>query len=141
VAVAVIAVERLRVLNDTGKWDAADELVREVSAILRRKTRADDRLGRFDGSRFVLLLRRVDAELASLIVTQIMSQLRSCLPCDAGSGVPVTVRCGVVGSGVDNPDLGRLLSGALAQCRRAREEGVQIACDLRAEPALSGAST
>jgi diguanylate cyclase (GGDEF)-like protein len=137
VAIAVIVVEGMRELNDAGRWEVADELVREVADSLRRKIRMDDRLGRFDGSRFIWLLRRVDAELASLIVKQVISRLTT-LCGDrsrwSASGGAITVRCGVVGSGTGsrNPDLRTLVSHALVQSRRARLEHVTIAGELDA---------
>lgn len=133
VAIAVIVVEGLRTLNDAGRWEVADELVREVADSLRRKVRMDDRLGRFDDSRFIWLLRRVDAELASLIVKQVMSRLMTlCDPPQAESRwrATITVRCGVVGSGTENPDLRTLVSHALVQSHRARLEHVAIAGEL-----------
>lgn len=136
VAVAVVAIEGLRELNDAGRWELADELIVEVSRTLKRKVRTDDRLGRFDGSRFVLLLQRVDTALASLIVSQIMSRLA--VVCgnedrwQAGqhAGTKVIARCGVVGSGTQKTDLRALVSGALVQCRRARTENLEIASDV-----------
>ncbi len=134
VAVAVFAVEGVRELNDSGQWEDADALVRNVADCLRAKIRMDDRLGRFDGSRFVWLLRRVDAELATLIVKQVMSRLTAL--CGGGRSpavfASVAVRCGVVGSGTDNPDLQSLIIRALAQCRRARLEQTAVACELDA---------
>jgi diguanylate cyclase (GGDEF)-like protein len=130
VAAGVIALEGLRALNDTGRWDVADDVVREVSGELRRKVRVDDRLGRFDGSRFVLLLRRVDSELASLIVSQLMSRLtRICGDEQRWRGA-IDVRCGMVGSGVEKPELRTLISQAVTQCHRARVEHTPIASDL-----------
>ena len=95
----------------------------------------DDHLGRFDGSRFVLLIRRVDTELASLIVGQIMSRLEILCNDIERWRVCVAVRCGVVGSGTENPDLRTLISRALVQCRRARLEDARIASDLRSPTA------
>jgi diguanylate cyclase (GGDEF)-like protein len=140
VAVVAIALEGLRELNDTGRWEVADELVREVAGWLRRKVRMDDRLGRFDGSRFLLLLRRVDSELAALIVTQMMSRIVDLCRDEARWHASVDVRCGVVGSGTGQPDLRTLASRALAQCRRARLEGVLIATDLEPEVVAGGAT-
>ncbi len=134
VAIAVIVVEGMRELNDAGRWEVADELVREVADSLRRKVRMDDRLGRFDGSRFVWLLRRVDAELASLIVKQVISRLTALCGDRSRWRSAITVRCGVVGSGTGskNPDLRTLVSHALVQSRRARLEQVTIAGELDA---------
>jgi diguanylate cyclase (GGDEF)-like protein len=144
VAIAVIAVEGMRELNDAGRWEVADELVREVADSLRRKVRMDDRLGRFDGSRFIWLLRRVDAELASLIVKQVMSSAFGglCGPPQADNrwsafGGSIAVRCGVVGSGTENLDLRTLVSQALVQSRRARLEHVTIAGELDAQAATT----
>ncbi len=137
VAIAVIALEGMRELNDAGRWEVADELVREVAYTMRRKVRMDDRLGRFDGSRFIWLLRRVDAELASLIVKQVMSRLTTVCGDRGRWCASITVRCGVVGSGMDNPDLRTLVSHALVQSRRARLEQVTVAGELDAVGELS----
>jgi len=130
VAVAVIGVEGLRELNDTGRWEVSDELVRELCRSLRHKVRLDDRLGRFDGSRFIVLLRRVDSELASLIVAQLMARLETICGDRARWRSAVTVRCGIVGSGMEQPPLRALVAHALSECRRARMEHTAIACDL-----------
>jgi diguanylate cyclase (GGDEF)-like protein len=129
-ALVVIALENLRELNDSGRWETADELLREVSATLHRKVRMDDRLGRFDGSRLLLLLRRVDSELAILIVAQVMSRLTALCTDLERWKASVGVRCGVVGTGTEQPDLRSLISRALAEARRARVEGIPIASDL-----------
>jgi diguanylate cyclase (GGDEF)-like protein len=137
VAVGVIGVEGLRGLNDAGRWDVADELVREISAELRRKVRVDDCLGRFDGSRFVLLLRRVDSELASLIVSQLITRLARICGDERRWCARLEVRCGVVGSGMEKPDLRTLVSRAVSECHRARTEVVLVSSDLESEAALT----
>ena len=131
VAAVVIALEGLRSLNDSGRWEMADELVCEVSAYLRGKVRMDDRLGRFDGSRFILLLRRVDSELATLIVRQIITRLTTLCGDSARWRTAVHVRCGLAGSGTEQPDPRTLISRALTESQRARTEGLTIASDLR----------
>jgi GGDEF domain-containing protein len=162
VAVVVLALEGLRELSDAGRWDAADELVHEVSRVLTRKVRIDDRLGRFDGSRFLILLRRVDSELASLIVSQLISRVaalcgdrvgplasqpaggepacwgQGSLPGPSHRHASIRVRCGLAGSGTENPDLRTLVLRALDQCRRARLENTPLATDLGAAPVASG---
>ena len=108
--------------------------MRAIGGALRRKIRMDDRLGRFDGSRFIWLLRRVDAELASLIVKQVMSRLQTLCGDRNRWRSSIAVRCGVVGSGTESPDLRTLVSHALVQSRRARLEHVTIAGELDAVP-------
>ncbi|HNQ23615.1 MAG TPA: GGDEF domain-containing protein [Phycisphaerae bacterium] len=130
VACAVIAVEGLRQLHDTARWELADELVKAVCALLRRKVRLDDVLGRFDGSRFILLLRRVDSELATLIIGQLMFRLRAVCEDNPRWQVPIQVRCGVVGSGLNEPDMRSLVLEALQQARQARTDDTTICSDL-----------
>jgi GGDEF domain-containing protein len=126
VAIAVFSVEGLRRLNDGGRWRHADELIAEFSAALKRKSRSDDCVGRFDGSRFVLLLRRVDLELGGLIVGQLLSRLKSLCADELRWGAGIVVRCGIAGSGAGTPDIETLLKAALANAEAARCQGVDI---------------
>lgn len=132
VAVAIISIEGLRRLNDAGQWDMADELLREVGAVLRRKVRLDDQIGRFDGARFVWLLRRVDSELARLIVNQIMDRLEQVLadPRWSNAEFPVGVQCGLSGAGLQHSSVRGLVAKALVQAQRARTQRVRMVTDL-----------
>jgi|CXWL01.1.fsa_nt_gi diguanylate cyclase (GGDEF)-like protein len=134
VAVAVLALEGLRGVNDSGRWEIIDELLREVSKLMRARVRGEDRIGRFDGSRFVILLRCVDSELATLIVRQLIAQLT--IVCgDVGRwGATIKVRCGLAGSGTGQPTLRNLVSRALSEAQRAREQNRLIGSDI-VEPA------
>jgi len=138
VVLAVFAVEGLRELNDGGRWEHADELIREVSAAMRRKVRGDDCLGRFDGSRFVLLLRRVDAELGSLIVGQLLSRLSALGADEIRWGEGIRIRCGVTGSGMNTPDLSTLLRRAMTHVHAARCASVNLHSDLSPAVAVEG---
>lgn len=129
VAMAVIALEGLRDLNDTGKWDLADELLHEVGVALRRKVRLDDRLGRFDGSRFIVLFRRVDADLAGLIIAQMISRLTSLCGDRNKWQCSITVRAGVMCSRDAQPDLKKLVTGALELTHVARKQKLTVATD------------
>ncbi|MFQ5462343.1 MAG: diguanylate cyclase domain-containing protein [Phycisphaerae bacterium] len=139
VAVAVFALEGLRRLSDVGQWEIAEEIVGACADELRRKVRMDDRIGRFDSERFVILLRRVDSDLAGLIVRQLLERMERVCSDESRWGVAVQVRCGLVGSGVDTPDLRTLLAGALQQCHRARASQSVLASDLAQDEATSGA--
>jgi len=130
VALAMFAVEGIRELTDNGKWRIADDLVAEVARTLLRKVRSDDRVGRFDGSRFVVLLRRVDSELAGLIVQQLIERLESVCHDRSRWGNVMNVRCGLVGSGTQKPDVQRC----------ARTNGVPLATDLKREGVAAGAT-
>lgn len=130
VALAIFAVEGIRELTDRGQWHKTDELASEVARALRAKLRTDDRVGRFDGSRFAVLFRRVDTELATLIVNQLLSRLESICEDEARWGMTLKVRCALVGSGTEQPDIESLVARTLDQGRRARMEDRRTATDL-----------
>ncbi len=137
VALAVIALEQLRHLNDTARWDVADELVREVSILLKNRVRTDDHVGRFDGSRFLILLRRVDLSLATLILEQLLTRLQDLVSDTSRWRVSMGVRCGVTCSGKEQPDMHSLISQAIAECHKARIEDKAVCGDLYPAAAVS----
>lgn len=139
VALAVIGLESLRQLNDSGGWDVADELVREVAGLVKEKVRSDDRLARYDESRFIVLLRRVDSELATLILTQLITRLETLCADEKRWGFNIRVRCGLVGSGTGQPELKTLMTDAVALCQRARHDDVTMTSDLQSEIAVGSA--
>ncbi len=130
VALAILAIEGLRDMSDFGRWELADEVSAEMARSLGDKLRTDDRIGRFDDSRFILLLRRVDAELASLIVGQLVTRIDTIGNNASRWGGVIRVRCGLVGSGTEQPELRSLVERALVQARRARETDVAVSIDL-----------
>ena|GEM_PF-771363 len=145
VVVAVIGMEGIRALDDIGQWETADDIRATVSSVLKKRLRADDRLGRFDDSRFVLLLRRVDSELAVLIVRELMDRLTGVLAARDPSSGHTQLRCGLAGSGVTGdvpdckqPSLERLVAKAIETCAQARRASTLIACDLQpAKPSMT----
>lgn len=130
VAVAVIQIEGLRALLDGGQWSLADEVLHEVSAALRHRLRPDDLIGRFDDARVVLLLRRVDSELASLIADQFVERLTGLHVLRRVMKGDMELRCGVSGSGALRVPIERLTSEALRLCRLARERRVRTVTDV-----------
>ncbi len=130
VAICVVAIEGLRALQDCGRWEQSDELVVEVARTIREHVRPDDLLGRFDDGRLMLMMRCVDSDLASLIVTQLTARLAS-LPIAASlSDAAVGVRCGVAGSGTETRSVVQLVASAVALCNSARTRAVPVETDL-----------
>lgn len=130
VALINIGIEGLRTLYDNAQWDVAHQAMFEISSVLKQRIRQDDEIGVFDGSRFLLLLRRVDSELATLIVEQLMEKLSGICGDQRRWGLALSARCGVAGSGISQPSLRTLISRSTAQCTEARKLGVPIVSDL-----------
>ena len=130
VALINISVEGLRTLADNGQWDLANQVLYEVSSVLKERLRQDDEIGVFDGSRFLLLMRRVDSELAILITKQLIAKLNTICDDRDRWGNTLSVRCGLAGSGVSQPTLRTLISRASQNCMKARKQQVPIVSDL-----------
>lgn len=140
VAFAIFSVEGIRDLTDHGRWHEADELVAEIARTLMGKLRTDDRVGRFDGSRFAVLFRRVDSELATLIVNQLMTQLETVCDDKSRWGITMKVRCALVGSGTEQPEIETLVTSTLKQERRARNENMRTATDIHSDAITTAVS-
>ena len=130
VVLVVFTVEGLRRLDDTGEWDIGQKLVVAVSQLLRSRIRQDDCLGRFDEGRFLLLLRRVNSDLATLIIKQLMAHMTELCDHHEQWKRHVEIRCGVTGSGGQIADLRALIIEAFRQCRIARERQLPLFNDL-----------
>lgn len=129
VAVAVVTLEGMRGLLDQGEWDRSGRFIREVACLLQRTFRSDDQLGRMGDSRFLILLRRVDSALATLIVQQLAAKLIALVEEATPTG-SIRVRCGLAGSGTAAPALEALVSRAMEQCHAARRANVCVATDM-----------
>ncbi|MCP4249592.1 MAG: diguanylate cyclase [bacterium] len=132
VVVAAVALEGTRRMTDRGAWELAEVAIAEASSLLMERLRPDDRLSRFDDSHFVLLLRRVDSALGTLIVEQLLAMLNKLVNDTERWGSRISVRCGVAGSGTDRPRLSDLISRSMAECHKARRAGVPLSSDLEA---------
>jgi len=108
----------------------ADDLVHQVGGLIRHRMRGEDIAGRFDGSRFLLLLRRVDSQLGTLIIQQLMEQLNDLCSDRSRWGAEINVRGGVAGSGTETPELSSLISQALTLCQQARDYQLVMSSDL-----------
>jgi GGDEF domain-containing protein len=126
VAVATFNVEGLRRLTDQGRWEIAQDAIRRISEILRERIREDDRAGFFDGSQFIVMLVRVEPELAGLIVRKIQSHIATMIKSLGNPGDQLNVRCGLAGSGTGQPTLGALVSRASSIASEARSLGVNL---------------
>jgi GGDEF domain-containing protein len=134
VALVNICVEGLRRLHDGNRWELATELLTEISSALTKRMRRDDQIGVLDGTRFFILIRRVDSELATLIIRQMMERLASICSDSQRWGAPLQVRCGVAGSGIGKPGLRELVERACENAKTARQRNLLTINDLEPTP-------
>ena len=140
VVVAVVALEGLRGLDDTGRWRQRDALIEQLGRMISRRVRTDDLVGRFADDRFVVLLRRLDSGLGRLISEKLLASAADLVGQQTGDNNLVRLRIGLTGSGLRKPPLDELLVEAFDAVRRARRGDRSLESDLeprvvdRAEP-------
>ena len=84
-------IDRFKVVNDTYGHQAGDQLLRDVSGLLRRTVRAYDILIRWGGEEFLLVLPGVALDLARILADRLRSGVESL---DTHGLGPVTVSAG-----------------------------------------------
>lgn len=70
-----IDLDQFKVVNEISGHTAGDELLRQVTSILRQNIRDSDQLGRLGGDEFGILLERCDATQAAPIAQKILDSL------------------------------------------------------------------
>ena len=67
----LLDVDRFKQVNDTYGHQAGDQLLRDLSNVLRRTVRAYDILVRWGGEEFLLVLPGVDLEMARMLAERV----------------------------------------------------------------------
>jgi diguanylate cyclase (GGDEF)-like protein len=92
-ALLMLDLDHFKQVNDTHGHPAGDRLIREIAAVLQRRTRASDTLARLGGDEFAIVLPRCTAGEALLAAEAIAAAIRDHQP---EEGVePLTASVGV----------------------------------------------
>jgi diguanylate cyclase (GGDEF)-like protein len=147
-AIAVLDIDRFKVVNDTYGHLVGDQVLKEIARTLTSQLRDYDLAGRFGGEEFTLLLpqtRAVDAIRIAERIRSTIAGLSSIAPgAVGGERVQVTVSIGVAAldSGTDRT-FTQLMAAADAALYRAKSSGrdqVQMISTTRGLSAVSGVS-
>jgi diguanylate cyclase (GGDEF)-like protein len=90
----LIDLDRFKQVNDTFGHQAGDQLLRDVSNLLRRTIRAYDILVRWGGEEFLLVLPGVDRDVARMLAERVRIAVEAL---DTHGIGPVTLSAGVAG--------------------------------------------
>jgi diguanylate cyclase (GGDEF)-like protein len=145
-AIAVLDIDRFKVVNDTYGHLVGDQVLKEIARTLTSQLRDYDLAGRFGGEEFTLLLpqtRAVDAIRIAERIRSTIAGLSIIAPgAEGGERVLVTVSIGVAAldSGTDR-EFAQLMAAADAALYRAKSSGrdqVQMISTTRGLSAVSG---
>jgi diguanylate cyclase (GGDEF)-like protein len=87
----LIDLDRFKDVNDTLGHSAGDEVLRQVSAVLRRAVRPSDTLARYGGEEFVLLARGTDLDETHAIAERLRKSIQHCPGLPAGIWLTASV--------------------------------------------------
>lgn len=115
--------DQFKIVNDTCGHGAGDELLRQVSTLLRMHIRSTDVLARLGGDEFGLLLNHCPLEDAARVANTLRQTLSDFRFVWQDKSFTVNVSIGLVAINVDSKDLASSLSAADAACFAAKNKG------------------
>ena len=117
-ALLMVDVDHFKAINDQHGHAEGDRVLKAVSASLRGALRSDDRVGRWGGEEFCVLLPRTALHDAGQLAERVAARVA-----DSGSQVRVTVSIGVAEYGPGDTDLQAVLRRADAALYEAKATG------------------
>lgn len=93
--VAMIDIDRFKVINDTYGHPVGDQVIRSLAWLLRGRLRNTDLVGRYGGEEFLIALPDIDPEHAVRLIDQIRLDFGQLPHAHAQGTLRVTFSCGV----------------------------------------------
>jgi diguanylate cyclase (GGDEF)-like protein len=123
-SVAFADIDHFKAINDTHGHEAGDAVLKGVAASLRQHIRSTDRVGRYGGEEFMVLLPETSVEDAAILADKlrlIVAGEHHLLP--DGGEVSVTISLGVTGAAGDRLSVDALVREADAAMYSAKALG------------------
>lgn len=126
VSLIYLDIDHFRETNNAFGHEAADGVLRDVTAIIRRCVRDSDVAARYGGEEFVIMLPRADSRAAQVVAERIRRSVERTIFRDRASGavIRITISAGVATYPADGSGPSELVYKAdLAMLRGAKERG------------------
>jgi diguanylate cyclase (GGDEF)-like protein len=142
-AVGLIDIDHFKQINDTLGHGAGDQVLREVAERMAGETREHERIGRYGGEEFLIVLPGADAHVASRAAERLRSVVSDEPMLPGTARLTVTTSTGVAWSlepfeTVD--ELVQLADAALYQAKAAGRNRVVACSAVGSEPGATGAA-
>ncbi|MGH8507978.1 MAG: putative bifunctional diguanylate cyclase/phosphodiesterase [Gammaproteobacteria bacterium] len=122
-ALCYIDLDQFKVVNDTCGHRAGDELLRQISGLLKSRLRERDTLARLGGDEFAVLLGECSADQALRIANELREAIQDYRFCWTDKLFKVGASIGVVPFNEACTDSESVLSAADSACFAAKDEG------------------
>lgn len=92
-SIVVIDIDNFKHINDTYGHLVGDEVLKELSSLLRKHIRQSDYLFRFGGEEFIILLPHTDAKNAMVAAEKIRKKVEASI--FTSNNIKLTISCGI----------------------------------------------
>ncbi|MGL4575316.1 MAG: diguanylate cyclase [Burkholderiaceae bacterium] len=125
--VALADLDHFKQVNDQFSHSVGDEVLRQVSAILRAHSRADDLVARYGGEEFILVLQHANADQALAACQRLRSAVEHRNWPALANGLAVTMSIGLAKCDPDKTPLANI-EAADALLYHAKDQGRNQVC-------------
>ena len=102
---AIIDVDHFKRINDQHGHLAGDFILNQLAQLLRSGFREQDRVGRYGGEEFVVVVSGISAEQTQGLFTRLLETVRTYPFEYDGHAIRVTISAGIVNTGECDPDI------------------------------------
>lgn len=131
----LIDLDRFKQINDTLGHSAGDEVLRQVSAVLRQAVRPSDTLARYGGEEFVLLVRSAQLDELHIIAERLRQAIQQCAALPAGVWLSASIGVAISEPGQAAAELLDGCDTALYASKRSGRNRVSVHSPACAAPA------
>jgi diguanylate cyclase (GGDEF)-like protein len=112
ICVLMIDIDHFKRVNDLYGHAAGDEVIRQVGRIIRDAIRTTDKVARFGGEEFVVLLRETDLQGAAIFAERIRQTVAGTVFEPEGQCLRATISIGMAGAEVTDDDIDHTIERA-----------------------------
>lgn len=118
----LIDIDHFKDVNDKHGHLAGDKVLRTVAGVIKSRLRASDIISRWGGEEFLVVLKNINVEQATLLAEKIRSAIERSVTAQKDRTITVTASLGIAAFELgDTPD--RLLARADKALYKAKEQG------------------
>ena len=127
-ALCIIDVDLFKPVNDRYGHISGDEVLRQISALVRNHARNDDLAARIGGEEFALLLSECEREPAVRLAERLREAVAAASFAPGGEPQRITISIGIATLSADRDSRPALMAAADAALYRAKSEGRNRVC-------------
>lgn len=121
-SIAMVDIDRFKQVNDTYGHPAGDVVLHELASHIRQSIRDTDKIGRYGGEEFIILMPATSLDEALNLVERIRQDIAPMTWDDLSADLRITISAGVTEIHADD-DLDELISRADRALYQAKQQG------------------